>query len=98
MNSPRLRASRSQIEDFKSSLIWADICDELTLWKQGFEDELKSIVDVAAESNPSTASVLLHMGDLNGRLKAVDYLLNIPDIFLGLLEDKKNATRSSETN
>ena len=50
---------------------------------------MMSVVDDAADSNPSTASVLLHMGDLNGRQKAVDYMLSLPDIFLQLLEAKK---------
>ena len=58
-----------------------------------FENELKSIVDDAADNNPSTASVLLHMGDLNGRVKAVEYMKSIPDIFLNILEDKKDDGR-----
>ena len=59
-------------------------------WKEGFRREQDSIVDEAATTNPSTASVLFHMGDLNGRIKAVDYMLSLPDLFLSILEDKKN--------
>jgi hypothetical protein len=29
------------------------------------------------------------MGDLNGRQKAVDYFLSLPDVFISLIEEKK---------
>lgn len=89
-----VNATKSQIEDFKESVIWKDFIRELLAWKKGFNDELLSIVDLASDSNPSTASVLLHMGDLNGRMKAVDYVLTIPDVFLSVLEDMKKETKS----
>jgi hypothetical protein len=91
MEKVELRTSREQVIDFKESILWADIIAELESWKQGFELEMKSIVDDAAENNPSTASVLLHMGDLNGRLKAVEYMLSIPDVFISILEVKEDA-------
>ena len=102
MNSLELRTTKDQIEEFKASILWADIVRELEHWKLGFEMELRSIVDDASETNPSTASVLLHMGDLNGRLKAVDYILSIPDVFLSLLdtkeEDKEDDPGRNETD
>ena len=85
-----VKASKSQLEEFKESFIWSDIKNELNFWKEGFENEMKGIVEDAAASNPSTASVLLHMGDINGRMKAVDYMLSIPDILISALEDKKD--------
>lgn len=93
MREVEVYSTRDQIEDLKSSVIWADIVRELDAWKIGFEMEQKSIVDDAARDNPSTAAVLLHMGDVNGRTKAIDYLLSLPEIFLQILEDKKNDTR-----
>ena len=54
-----------------------------------YGQEMLSIVDEAESSNPSTASVLLHMGDLNGRQKAVDYFLSLPDVFLNIIEEMK---------
>lgn len=83
-----IRATRDQVEDFIESILWKDIKRELLMWRQGFKSELESIVDNAASENPSTATVLLHMGDINGRLKAVDYMLEIPNIFLQLLEEQ----------
>lgn len=82
-----ITATKDQIEDLKSSLIWNDIVNELESWRTGFNREMMAIVDETASTNPSTASVLLHMGDLNGRQKAVDYMIGILDVFLSLLED-----------
>lgn len=85
----QVRVSKEAIEEFKESILWADMVEELKSWKEGFNREMLSIVDDAEGNNPSTASVLLHMGDLNGRQKAVDYFMSLPDVFLSLLEDKK---------
>jgi len=84
-----VNATKDQIETFKESILWADIVRELKAWGHGFDMEMKTIVDDAASDNPSTASVLLHMGDLNGRVKTIDYLLSILDIFLEIIEEKK---------
>jgi hypothetical protein len=94
----RVNATRGQIEEFKSSVLWQDITKELRAWQHGFNLEMLSIVDEAESGNPSTASVLLHMGDLNGRQKAIDYILGIPDVFLSILEDKKDDSRRNKTN
>jgi len=85
-----VRSTREQIEEFKSSILWKDIKRELGAWKKGFQIEQQSIVSDAAETNPSTATVLMHLGDLNGRMKAVNYMIQLPDIFLQVLEDQKN--------
>ena len=89
MEQLELRTTKDAIEEFMQSVLWADICQELNSWRQGFEFERNSIVDDAAENNPSTASVLLHLGDLNGRIKAVDYMLSIPEVFLSIIESKE---------
>ncbi len=93
MEGTNIRTTKGDIEDFKNSILWTDMIVELESWKEGFELEMKSIVDDAADNNSSTASVLLHMGDLNGRVKAVDYILSMPDVFLSILEDKKDELR-----
>ena len=94
----QVNATKDQIEDLKSSVIWNDLVNELETWKQGFALERDAIVDNAETENPSTASVLLHMGDLNGRVKTVDYMLSIPDVFLSILEDKKNDAKRKPTD
>lgn len=83
-----VRATKDQIEEFLSSILWKDIKRELGYWKKGFSGEMMSIVSDAEAENPSTAAVLMHMGDINGRVKAVDYLLELPKIFLQILEDE----------
>jgi len=86
---PVRRASREAIEEFKNSILWADMKDELLFWLDGFKDEQEGIADDAIEGNKSTAAVLMHLGDLNGRKKAVNYLLGMLDVFLSEFEVKK---------
>ena len=90
--SIEIYSTKRQMENFKKSIQWLDIKRELEVWSKGFEVESRCIVDDAASTNPSTASVLLHMGDLNGRMKAISYVLSLPDLFLNILEEKKNDT------
>ena len=89
-----VNSTRVQIEEFKESILWADIVRELESWAEGFRREQDGIVDESATTNPSTASVLMHMGDLNGRQKAVQYFVGILDIFL----DVKNESKSTEVS
>lgn len=98
MDELKVNASRDQIEDFKKSVLWNDITRELESWKKGFNAETLNIVDDAESNNPSTASVLLHMGDLNGRQKAVDYMLSILDVFIDILETQKEDKKEKELN
>jgi len=91
-----VNATKGQIEDFIASLLWNDMQNELESWKEGFDAEMRSIVGEAEEKNPSTASVLLHMGDLSGRANAVDYLLSIPNVFLQILEEQKDDNRRNK--
>lgn len=90
MDGILVTSTKDQIEEFMNSLLWKDIQCELESWKKGFEQEMMSIVDSSESTNPSTASVLMHLGDINGRVKAVDYLLSLPSIFLQILEDQKD--------
>ena len=94
MDEIKINATLDQIEGLKESIIWKDIVRELRNWKKGFNMEMMSIVDNAESNNPSTASVLMHMGDLNGRQKAVDYFISILDVFTDL---KKEEIESKKT-
>ena len=89
-----LRTTRGEIEDFKNSIIWKDIKAELGKWLKMCRIEQDGIVQDAEENNPSTATVLLHIGDINGRKKAINFILEMPDMFLSILdyklEDKLN--------
>jgi len=94
MELVRVRATHDQIVEFKKSILWADMLRELNQWRRSFKREGENIVDDSLTNNPSTASVLMHIGDINGRTKAVDYMKRIPDVFLSILEDQKDARRN----
>jgi hypothetical protein len=96
LSEVKIASSINELIAFKKSIIWKDIIRELYSWRRGFENELKAIVDNAATSNPSTASVLMHLGDLNGRIKAVDYMIKLPDIFIGILEQEQEQKQSNQ--
>lgn len=90
---PSRRASKEAIEEFKKSILWADMKDELLFWIEGFQDELNALSDDTIENNRSTASVLTHLGELSGRTKAVEYLLGMLDVFLSEFESKKEGKK-----
>ena len=85
----KVMAAKGDFEEFKESVVWADIVRELTAWKEGFEIERSGIVERVANENLSTAAVLLHMGDINGRIKAVDYMLSLPDVLIDIIDMEK---------
>ena len=89
----QVNSTLDAIETFMNSVLWDDFRNELNIWKEAFEQERAGLVDTVAESNPSTASVLVHLGDLHGRIKAVDYLLELPSIFQQL---KQSETEDAE--
>ncbi len=93
MEGLEIHATKDQILELKESVIWKDIVDELNMWKLGCNNEMLSIVGDAEDNNPSTATVLMHLGDLNGRIKAVEYMINILDVFLSFKEVKEDDTR-----
>ena len=90
---PEVYATKEQIKEFIESVLWQDLVRELNVWKEGFTFEMMAIVDNAASANPSSASVLLHMGDVNGRIKAVDYFISLPNVLLQILEENSNDSR-----
>ena len=87
----KIMSAKRDFEVFKRGVVWADMTRELTAWKEGFEMERSGIVEKVASENLSTAAVLLHMGDINGRIKAVNYMLSLPDVLMGMIEMEKEA-------
>lgn len=94
----KVNATKSQIETLKESVLWADIVRELDMWTGGFSIEQDGIVEDASKNNPSTAAVLMHLGDINGRKKAVAYFKQMLDVFTDILEADKDDTRRNETD
>lgn len=90
-----LRATKSQIEEFKESLLWLDIKDELSRLAKNAQLEYDLVGEPHVDDEgfkiiPNSSETLIHLGDIKGRRKAVNYFLSIPDIFLQILEDKDN--------
>ena len=86
----KILSTRNQIESFKESLVWKDMIRELMAWDKGFEMELNSLSGNAATENSSTASVLIHLGFIDGVRKAVVYFLTLPDTLLDSLKEEKD--------
>jgi hypothetical protein len=83
-----INATKNQIEEFKESILWQDIVRELESWKEGFTRDQSKIVNDSKLNNPSTASVLMHLGYIAGCVDTVNYLLNLPDTFLEILDER----------
>lgn len=98
-----LFSSRAQIEDFKKSFIWKDIVSELKRLRYRAQLEY----DIVGEPHrndegdmvvPTTSETLIHLGDIKGRRKAVEYFLSIPDILLQILEPSKEQSDEEVDN
>ena len=81
-----IRATKVQIEEFKESLLWQDILEEVARWKAQASDEYDAIVAEAEHTNPTTAKVLLHLGHIAGRRSTVDFFEGILDMLLSFKE------------
>jgi len=88
-----INATKSQVSTFKESILWADMSRELNFWLDGFDKEQSHIVDDIADKNLTAASVISHLSSLDGRRKAVQYMLSIPDVFLNTLEERNDSKR-----
>jgi len=102
MEEISVRSTKTQIEDFKESMLWLDIKEELQRLARRAQLEYDLVGESTADddgfrSSPSTSETLIHLGDIKGRRKAVTYFLSILDIFLGILEDAR-AEKEAETS
>lgn len=100
LDEKTIRSSKSEVEEFKDSLVWLDILDELNDLARRAEVEYDIVGEPHVNDKghmivPTTSETLIHLGEIKGRRKAVSYFLNIPDIFLQILEDKKFDTEES---
>ena len=92
-DNQELKSTKSEIEKFKESFLWMDIKDELDELTERSQLEYdlvgESVInDEGVRVTPTTAEVLIHLGEIKGRKKSVNYFLNILDIFLQILEDQ----------
>lgn len=102
MEEEILLSTKAQVEEFKESFIWKDIVNELNRLAKNAQLEYDIVGEPHVDDSgykivPNSSETLIHLGDIKGRRKAVNYFLNIPDIFLGILEDKKDDTGRKQT-
>jgi len=93
--APRVRASKSQIEDFKESIIWKDIKRELKIWKTAAKNEYAQVIGNIIGGSSEIENSDMHLGSLYGREMTIDFMISIPDIFLQILEEKKDGRDST---
>jgi len=93
-----IRSTKNQIEEFKESFVWKDIVDELNTLAKNAQLEYDIVGETHNDDSggivvPNSSETLIHLGDIKGRRKAVNYFLSIPDILIQILEDNKNESR-----
>jgi len=93
-----IRSTKGELEQFKESMIWLDIVDELTQLEANAQREYDIVGEPHVNDDdrlviPNSSETLIHLGDIKGRRKAVGYFLNIPDILMQILEVKKDELR-----
>jgi len=98
-----IRSSKNQIEAFKASYVWLDIVDELNelLRRTTLEYDLVGeyhLDDDGGKVIPTTAETLIHLGDIKGRKKAINYFRSLPDILTQMAEDKQKSRRKKEVS
>ena len=103
MEKEIIKATINQIEDFKNSLLWQDIQDELKRLYASAGLEYDIVGETYKDNEgykvvPNSSETLIHLGDIKGRRKAVKYFLSIPDILLQTLEDGKDDSGREQTD
>lgn len=93
----KVRATKLQIEELKGSVLWSDIENELNKWKFAAQDEYSRVVGNIISGESGIENSDMHLGSLYGREMTIDYLLSIPDIFLQILEDKRDDSNRNQT-
>ncbi len=94
----RIHATKIQIEDFKDSLLWQDIKRELKVWQTAAGQEYGQVIGNVIAGNSEIENSDMHLGSLYGREKTVEFLLSLPDMFLQILEEKKDESRRDTTD
>jgi hypothetical protein len=84
----KLRVTKDSIEEFKDSVLWKDMKRELGVWKKMAGDELISLAQGC-----SGIEDLTQVARIGGRIEAINYMLEMPDIFLQEINDaRRNET------
>lgn len=95
-----IRSSKVQIEEFKESLLWKDIVDELKTLERLALIEYDIVGEPRVDDQgfkvvPNSSETLIHLGDIKGRRKAVQHFLSIPDVLISMKEDEDREQKQS---
>lgn len=90
----KIDATMEQVKQFKGSILWRDIERELKRWLEMFEPHNSMAIDLCIEGKMSGSATLTSMAEVRGREKAINYILAMPDVFLDILEERKDDSRS----
>ena len=85
-----INATRDQIEEFKGSLLWKDMQEELKRWLEMFAIQKSNTIDMCISGEIGGSSALASLAEVKGRERTIEYIMAMPDVFLQILEDKKN--------
>jgi hypothetical protein len=75
-----MKSTVGQIKDFKSSIFWQDVCEELDIWLGEVRNQLE---------NPSLEMSHRTLDQLSGSAKAIRNLKRMPEVLIGLAEDSE---------
>lgn len=70
------KSTIAQMEVFLTGNVWADMLSELSEWKKDIEGGYPQ------------CETLKQLGEVNGRLEAVAYILALPHALLGFLRER----------
>jgi len=94
-----IMSTKSEIEEFVESMVWKDFVNELKILYALAQSEYDLVGEPKTDGTmPNMSETLIHLGDIKGRKKAVDYFLEVPNILLQQLEDEKDDNRRNQTD
>ena len=87
-----MQATKDQINDFLESFLWKDMRKELLRFKRDASSEIMGVVGncINNDKGNNSASVMMDLGSIYGRVTAIDYLLMLPEMLLSTIEEKTN--------
>ena len=75
-----MRSTIGQLKDFKSSVFWQDIEEELDIWLEEVRNQLEN-GDLQFDHRT--------LDQLGGCAKAIRNMKNLPEVLIGIAEDNK---------
>jgi len=91
-----IRSTKTSIEEFKESLLWQDILDEIDTWISSLKNPHEITGDIIDGNMNSGAGLALH-GYVKGCKEASERFKIILDILLNLKEEKEDDSGRNET-